>query len=83
MESSPQLSDHARRRMRQRGITREQVEETIRNARPFRYFHAGEWKIGYYNSSGGIFVSQVKDTIVTVMAQVKAQYVERLRKGAP
>lgn len=59
------------------------MEETIRTAKLFRYFHAGEWKMGYYNSSGGIFVSQVRDTIVTVTARVSAQYVERLRKGAP
>ena len=78
-----ELSNHALQRMRQRGITREQVEETLRNERPFHYFHEGEWKVGYYNRSSGIFVSQVRGTIVTVITQVRAQYVENLRKGAP
>ena len=77
------FSRHARERMTERGVSLEQVESLIRTVPPFRYFHGGIWKTGYYDPGSELFVGQLGDTITTIMAHVKPQYIESLRRRAP
>jgi hypothetical protein len=78
-----QLSKHALQRMAQRGVTLEQVQTTISNSKPFQYFHEGVWKTGFYDPVTKIFVGQAGETVTTVIANVKPQYIENLQKVAP
>jgi hypothetical protein len=77
-----ELSSHAEARMIERGISVEQIANTIKNGSEFNYFHEGVWKIGYYNTKDGIFVG-VKDVITTVIDNVSSNYIENLKKLTP
>ena len=69
--------------MRQRGLRTEEVYSVIQRTKPFRYFHEGVWKTGYYDPVTRIFVGQVGDTITTVMARVNARYIESIKGEMP
>ncbi len=83
VEQAFQLSRHALERMAQRGVTLEQVQATINNSESFQYFHQGVWKIGYYDPISRIFVAEVDGTIITVITNVKPQYIENLQSVLP
>ncbi len=83
VEQAFQLSRHALERMAQRGVTLEQVQATINNSESFQYFHQGVWKIGYYDPISRIFVAEVDGTIITVITNVKPQYIENLQSVIP
>ena len=78
-----QLSQHALQRMSERGVSLEQVQKVVNTTQPFRYFHEGAWKTGYYDPVSQIFVAEVEGVITTVIAKVKPQYIENLRKLGP
>ncbi len=45
------------------------------------YFHNGVWKNGYYDRNTGVFIAGIKSKIITVIANVKPQYVENLKSA--
>jgi len=59
-----------------------QVQSIIQNIQPFEYFHEGIWKSGYYDPISKIFVARVDKLVRTVIANVKPQYVENLKRAA-
>ncbi len=75
------IAYHARLRMAQRGVSLEQLEEVLKGI-PFRYFHDGLWKLGYYDAANRIMVAvnEVDKIIITVITNVKPEYIERLKK---
>ena len=76
------FSPHALERMSQRGVSMGQVQSIIQNIQPFEYFHEGIWKSGYYDPISKIFVARVDKLVRTVIANVKPQYVENLKRAA-
>jgi hypothetical protein len=67
--------------MAQRGITTSQVETVLDGVKPFEYYHQGKWKLGYY--SGGLFIAQSEDTIITVIADTPPEYIAKLKEIKP
>ena len=55
----------------------------MRSADPFRYFHAGKWKTGYYDPASRIFAGSVDRRITTVINDAKPQYIENLKAAQP
>jgi RHS repeat-associated protein len=79
--SADSLGSHVLARMSERGVTIEQINDTIQNGQSFEYFHDGAQKVGYYNPSSQIFVGQIKDSgnITTVITNATPQYIENLK----
>ena len=79
----PEISSHALDRMRQRGVSLEEVRSVVKGSVPFRYFHEDTWKTGYYDARNGIFICQAGNTITTVMTDVAPGYIEALKQRSP
>jgi hypothetical protein len=41
-----EVTQHAAKRITERGLTVDTVEGVVNDANPFRYYHAGQWKTG-------------------------------------
>ena len=74
------ISDHARQRMLERGVTLEDVEKTLSKVEAFDYFHEGRWKSGYYDQDSQIFVGVVEGLITTVIPGASPLYIANLRE---
>lgn len=70
-------TEHFAIRMAQRGISLSMVETTLARAVPTAYFHAGIWKLGFYNPQTRILVTTVSGRITTVM-KTGERYVRNL-----
>lgn len=77
------FSSHALMRMDERGVSREQVLKLVNSVQPFRYFHQGQWKLGYYDSSTGLFVATSGSVVITVFTDATPQYIQRLKRAKP
>jgi RHS repeat-associated protein len=55
------IDQHTAERMVQkdRSITKQMMNDTLKNKNKFRYFHEGECKVGYFNKSTGLFIGAV------------------------
>ena len=82
-EGAVEVSPHAALRITQRGLTLDKVESVIENEQPFQYFHAGQWKTGYYDANSGTFVGVSNGSIRTVIANAKPQYIGNLQAAQP
>ena len=78
-----EVSDHAAQRITQRGLTLDAVEGVVTQQQPFRYFHEGVWKIGYYDPTSRIFVGTVDDTLSTVINNATPKYIRNLQVVQP
>ena len=79
-DSKFKLTEHAIQRLRERGVPNEEVQKILNNIKPFRYFHVGIWKNGYYDEANKIFISEINGNIKTVISDVKLKYIENLKK---
>ena len=77
------FSSHALQRMAERGVSRERVERLVGATRPFRYFHQGQWKLGYFDPASGLFVATAGGVVITVFTDATPKYVERLKRAKP
>jgi len=82
-EDAFEVSQHAALRITQRNLTVDQVEGVVNSAQPFRYFHGGSWKTGYYDPASRVFVGRAGNTITTVINNAKPQYIENLKAAQP
>ena len=64
-----------------RGLSIQDVHDTIEAARPTQYYHKSERKIGYYDALTSIFVGSAESSgrITTVIRNVSPDYVRGLR----
>lgn len=76
----PRFKWHAIDRLADRDISQEQVIEILHSIRPFKYFHEGRWKNGYYDPASRIFIGVWRETIMTVIDNVSPQYIANLKK---
>lgn len=78
------ISQHAALRMAERGVNLKMVQHILHKAEPFKYFHAGKTKIGYYDSEQRIFIAVAHRTgnIITVITHVPQQYILKIIKKA-
>jgi hypothetical protein len=67
--------------MRQRGVREADIVEVLTVIEPFTYYHEGEWKDGYYDPAGRLFVAVAEDRILTVMSDVPKSYIDDLLAG--
>jgi len=77
------LSQHAVEQISRRGLSLPQIESALVGAQEFQYFHEGAWKIGYYDPVSKIFLAQYQGNVITVISNVKPQYIENLRGLKP
>lgn len=82
-EDAFEVSQHAALRITQRNLTVDQVEGVVNSAQPFRYFHGGAWKTGYYDPASRVFVGRGGNTITTVINNAKPQYIENPKAAQP
>jgi hypothetical protein len=75
------VSEHAAKRMTQRGISIDAVEEAL-TRKPFKYFHERIWKTGYYNAGTRVFVARVGNTVRTVI-KANPKYIKNLKATRP
>lgn len=78
-----QFSSHALRRMAERGVSRERVLQLVETATPFRYFHQGQWKTGYFDATSGLFVATAGGVVITVFTDATERYVQKLKRAKP
>ncbi|MBU1926942.1 MAG: DUF4258 domain-containing protein, partial [Gammaproteobacteria bacterium] len=76
------LSNHATQRMAQRGISEEEIQNTMKQD-SFQYHHSGEWKTGYYNSESKLFVGQTSEGRITTVMRTRQSYIENLKGLKP
>jgi len=81
--SAFEVSVHAAKRITQRGLTLDKVEGLIQHATPFRYFHGGRWKTGYFDPQTRVFVGTVDGIVTTVIDNAKPNYIKNLRSARP
>jgi len=82
-EGSVEVTQHAALRITQRGLTLDQVEGVLQDEQPFQYFHAGQWKTGYYDPNSGVFVGTANGNVTTVINGAKPQYIANLQAAQP
>ena len=74
------LSDHAAKRIAERNITESDIKETMQQ-NPFRYYHGGEWKTGYYDPEKRLFVGQAENgKITTVIRDANQNYIDNIMR---
>jgi hypothetical protein len=78
-----EVSEHAARRITERGLTLDLVEDVVTNQRSFHYFHESVWKIGYYDPERRIFVGTVENKITTVINNASQKYIQNLQAAQP
>ena len=79
---SLEVTEHAALRLTQRGISIDAAEATLKQ-QPFRYFHNGTWKNGYYDPGSNIFLGSVDGRVTTVINNVKPGYIDNLKAAGP
>jgi hypothetical protein len=67
--------------MKQRKVSEATVREIVATVPPFKYSHDGAPKLGYYRAP--VFVATAQGVVITVINNVKPDYVERLRSKGP
>jgi len=77
-----EILDHALERMELRGVSIDQLNSTLQQP-PFTYFHDGLRKLGYFDPISKIFVGVYDGVILTVMNNVKIQYIINLLSKGP
>lgn len=75
------FSKHAKQRMKERKVSEATVREIVETVEPFEYRHEGKVKLGYYREP--VFVATAQGVVITVINNVKPDYVERLRARGP
>jgi RHS repeat-associated protein len=77
------ITEHAVERMGERGFTVERIQSTVSTGQSFKYFHEGVWKVGFYDPQSKTFVAAAAGRILTVINNVKPQYIENLKRLTP
>lgn len=84
LDNGLEVGTHTRLRMRERCISLDEINKTVMNNKPFRYFHKGVWKVGYYNRSTNLFVGTVGNKVTTVMYPDRGiEYIRDLKRAKP
>ena len=78
-----EIGEHAAMRMTQRGLSLDVVENVVTTQTPFRYFHEGAWKTGYYDAAGRVFVGVVNNAVTTVIRNASPNYIRNLQAIRP
>jgi hypothetical protein len=68
--------------MTQRGVSIPALENTLSQT-PFRYFHEGAWKTGFYDPASRVFAGSINGEVTTIINGVKPGYIENLMRAAP
>jgi RHS repeat-associated protein len=76
------LSPHMIQRLFVRHIRIEDVANVVRSNAPFRYWHAGEWKVGY-DARPQLFVGSLRNGVITTVIRAKPSYIASLLRKSP
>lgn len=68
--------------MTERGVSISALEKTLGQT-PFRYFHEGAWKTGFYDPISRIFAGSINGELTTVIRGASQRYIDNLMRAAP
>jgi hypothetical protein len=77
------FTKHAEQRMKERGVDHDTVRGIIGSVKPFKYWHQGKWKTGYYDVQKRVFIATDGNVVITVIADAEPRYVEGLKRKKP
>lgn len=81
--SGIRISDHFIRRSYERQIDLSIITKIIENqSNKFEYYHRGEWKTGYYDSTTNTFIGQA-DSYTTIINNIDIRYINNLKNAKP
>jgi uncharacterized protein YuzE len=75
------VGERAALRMTERGVSISALENTLAQT-PFRYFHEGAWKTGFYDPSSRIVAGAINGELTTVINGATPRYIENLMSCA-
>ena len=75
------IQSHAIDRMNERGISIDQLRNTIEKGESFNYFHEGSNKLGYYDTNSKIFVGSYNNEITTIIQNANSNYINNLKSS--
>jgi hypothetical protein len=76
------VGEHAALRMTQRGVSIQALEKTLGQT-PFRYFHEGAWKTGFYAPVSRVFAGSINGELTTIINGATPSYIENLMRATP
>jgi hypothetical protein len=82
LKSGLNMGDHSIERLAFRSISVDELEAATAMT-PFRYYHEGTWKTGYYDSVNNLFVGSVRGKITTVIRPRNINYIKNLKAKRP
>ena len=68
--------------MTERGVSISALEKPLGQT-PFRYFHEGVWKTGFYDPASRIFAGSIDGELTTVIKDATQRYIDNLMRAAP
>jgi RHS repeat-associated protein len=84
LKNGLEVGEHAGKRMVQRGIRLDAIDRAVQNNKPFKYFHQGVWKTGYYDRGSNLFVGSVNGKVTTVFRPDRGiGYIKDLKAAKP
>jgi hypothetical protein len=84
LKNGLEVTEHAGKRMVQKGIPLDEIDSAVLNNAPFNYFHQGAWKTGYYDRGLNLFVGSVNGKVTTVFRPDRGvDYIKDLQAASP
>jgi len=82
LKNGIEVQAHGIERIAFRTISLGEVEAATATT-PFRYYHEGLWKVGYYDPASNLFVGTIDDVVATVIRPRNANYLKNLKAARP
>jgi RHS repeat-associated protein len=76
------VGEHAALRMTERGVSIPALEKALSQT-PFKYFHEGAWKTGFYDPGSRVFAGSINGELTTIINGVTPKYIDNLVKAVP
>ena len=82
LKNGMEVEAHGIERIAFRSISLREVEAATTMA-PFRYYHEGLWKVGYYDPASNLFVGTIDNVVATVIRPRNGNYLRNLKAARP
>ena len=82
LKNGMEVEAHGIERIAFRSISLREVEAAT-TMTPFRYYHEGLWKVGYYDPASNLFVGTIDNVVATVIRPRNGNYLKNLKAARP